>query len=89
MASMTIRNIDETVKKRLRLRAAENGRSLEAEARDILSRSAAVKQPSKHRKTGLDLFDELRRVAERFGGVDLEPFPDETLHVPKTTKRPK
>jgi plasmid stability protein len=38
MASILIRNIDEEVKARLRLRAARRGASMEAEARDILKR---------------------------------------------------
>jgi plasmid stability protein len=37
MASITIRNLDDEIKQRLRVRAAENGRSME-EARDILRR---------------------------------------------------
>ena len=36
MASITIRNLDDDVKTRLRMRAAENGRSMEEEARVIL-----------------------------------------------------
>jgi plasmid stability protein len=36
MASITIRGLDEHTKKRLRVRAARNGRSMEAEAREIL-----------------------------------------------------
>jgi len=36
MASITIRNLDDDVKHRLRVRAAEHGRSMEEEARDIL-----------------------------------------------------
>ncbi len=36
MASITIRNLDDDLKRRLRVRAAENGRSLEEEAREIL-----------------------------------------------------
>jgi phosphopantothenoylcysteine decarboxylase/phosphopantothenate--cysteine ligase len=36
--TLTIRNLDEAVKQRLRVRAAQHGRSMEAEARDILSR---------------------------------------------------
>ncbi len=38
MASITIRNLDDEIKQRLRVRAAENGRSMEEEARDILRR---------------------------------------------------
>jgi plasmid stability protein len=38
MATLTIRNLDEKVKRRLQVRAALNGRSMEAEAREMLSR---------------------------------------------------
>jgi len=38
MASLTIRNLDEEVKRRLRMRGARNGRSMEAEARALLSK---------------------------------------------------
>ncbi|MGC2162117.1 MAG: hypothetical protein WA634_09435 [Silvibacterium sp.] len=37
MASITIRKLDDQVKMRLRVRAAEHGRSMEEEAREILS----------------------------------------------------
>jgi plasmid stability protein len=70
MASMTIRNIDETVKRRLRLRAAENGRSLEAEARAILGASVA-KTTVAAKDTEANLFDAIRRRFEPFGGVEL------------------
>lgn len=36
LASITIRNLDDDVKTRLRVRAADNGRSMEEEARLIL-----------------------------------------------------
>jgi plasmid stability protein len=42
MASLTIRNLDNTLKARLRLRAARHGRSMEAEARTILAESLNV-----------------------------------------------
>lgn len=38
MPTITIRNLEEQVKQRLRILAAEHGRSMEAEARDILTR---------------------------------------------------
>jgi plasmid stability protein len=37
MATLTVRNLDDGLKARLRVRAAENGRSMEAEARAILN----------------------------------------------------
>ena len=36
--TLTVRNLDETVKQKLRQQAARHGRSMEAEARDILAR---------------------------------------------------
>jgi plasmid stability protein len=41
MASITIRNLDESVKRKLRLRAAQRNRSMEEEARDILRTALA------------------------------------------------
>lgn len=47
MATLTIRKLPEEVHKRLRLRAARRGRSMEAEAREILAQalSAEVELP--------------------------------------------
>ncbi|MGB3307011.1 MAG: hypothetical protein WBA63_12555 [Thermomicrobiales bacterium] len=44
MAALTIHNLDDEVKAKLRARAAKHGRSMEAEAREILT--AAVDSPS-------------------------------------------
>ena len=66
MASITIRNLDEDVTRRLRVRAAESGRSMEAEARDILRRSLSEAPPPK---------DLARAIHARFaalGGVELQ-----------------
>ena len=41
MASLTVRQLDEKLKKQLRLRAAKNGRSVEDEVRTILRSAAA------------------------------------------------
>lgn len=37
MANITVRNLDDQVQQRLKRRAAEHGRSMEAEARSILT----------------------------------------------------
>lgn len=42
MATLTIRNLDEDTKRRIRIAAAQNGRSMEAEAREILTRAVAL-----------------------------------------------
>ena len=44
MAGITVRNLEEGLKRQLRLQAAENGRSMEEEARVIL-RTALYNQP--------------------------------------------
>ena len=41
MASLTVRQLDEALKKKLRLRAAKSGRSVEDEVRTILRAAAA------------------------------------------------
>ncbi len=65
MASLTIRNLDDALKASLRIRAAEHGRSMEEEARQILGKSLVRGRTS----VGLG-----SRIASRFtavGGVDL------------------
>ena len=47
MATLTVRNLPDEVHRGLRLRAAEHGRSTEAEVRDILA--TAVKPPNRLR----------------------------------------
>ncbi len=66
MASITIRQLEETTKRKLRLRAAQHGRSMEKEAREILK--AAVDQPEPQQK---DLVEAIRRRFAKYGGVDL------------------
>jgi plasmid stability protein len=70
MASITVRNLDDNVKKRLRKQAAENGRSLEAEARAIL-RAGLRTTPGAKEETGADLFDSIHRRFAPLGGLDL------------------
>jgi plasmid stability protein len=69
MASITIRNLDESVKRRLRLRAAQRNRSMEDEARDIL-RTALAQEPARLE----NLADSIRRRVEPLGSVEL-PLP--------------
>jgi plasmid stability protein len=45
MASITIRNLEDAVKQRLRVRAAEHGHSMEEEARNILRQVMAEATP--------------------------------------------
>ena len=74
MATMTIRNIDDQLKTRLRIRAAQHGRSMEDEARDIL-RSALSAEPART----ATLVDAIRARIEPLGGIELEPPPREPI----------
>ncbi len=76
MASMTIRNLGDDVKQRLRIQAAEHGHSMEDEAREILR--AALTEPAP--PTNL-----ARAIHARFaplGGVELDIPPREPMRDP-------
>jgi len=77
MASITIRNLEETTKRKLKVRAAMHGRSMEQEAREIL-KSALKTAPGKE----LNLAEAIRRRFAPLGGVELEPFPREPIRDP-------
>ena len=66
MSSITIRNLDPAIKERLRVRAAERGHSMEAEARRILQ--AALQSPS--RTPASNLYERIRALVEPLGGAD-------------------
>ncbi|MCV9940597.1 plasmid stabilization protein [Boseaceae bacterium BT-24-1] len=77
MASMTIRNIEDQLKARLRVRAAEHGRSMEDEARDILRIALAgeAQRPA-------NLAASIRTRLAATGGVQLDIPPREALPEP-------
>lgn len=82
MATLTIRQLDERTKARLRVRAAHHGRSMEEEAREIL-RSALRESSS---STG-NLAEAIHRRVAPFGGVELElPSRDAVRNLPKFTE---
>ena len=76
MASITIRNLDDGIKTRLRVRAATNGRSMEEEARNIL-RDAVEQEAGPH-----NLADAIRERFAPYGGVDLDIPPREPMREP-------
>jgi plasmid stability protein len=64
--AVSIRNLDDRVKERLRLRAARHGRSMEAEMRAILTE--AVSEPGED----IGLFQALLDKFGQLGGVELD-----------------
>jgi len=77
MASLTIRNIEDPLKARLRIRAAHHGRSMEDEARHIL-RAALTEE----RQPVTDLGEAIHQRFARIGGVEVEETKRETLRPP-------
>ena len=77
MASITIRNLDDDVKTRLRIRAAEKGRSMEEEARLIL-REAVGREEAPEKGLGTAIHERFKPL----GGVELELPPREPMREP-------
>jgi antitoxin FitA len=67
MASITIRNLDEQLKVRLRIRAARHHRSMEDEVRELLRAALAEDTPPSG-----DLVERIRSRFARFGDVALD-----------------
>jgi plasmid stability protein len=74
MSVLTVRNLDDDLKTRLRVRAAQHGRSMEAEAREILRESLA---DQRERKVG-------SWIRERFQSLGLDE-----LEINPRTKLPR
>jgi len=77
MASITIRRLDDRVKAKLRLRAADHGRSMEEEAREILKSGVRAKRVPR-----LNLAESIRRHIEPLGGVELAVPPRQAVRRP-------
>ena len=67
MAALSIRDLDDSVKEKLRLRAARHGRSMEAEIRLILTEAVTEEE-----RPRTDLFSALTERFAQLGGVDLD-----------------
>jgi plasmid stability protein len=77
MSAITVRNLSDTTHRALRLRAAEHGRSTEAEIRAILD---DIARPQDRLQMGNALIDLFRPL----GGVDLDIARDSTPVEPLT-----
>jgi plasmid stability protein len=77
MASITIRDIDDRLKARLRVQAAHHGHSMEEEAREILRTALST-----GRSRNGSLVDSIRARIEPLGGIELEIAPREAIREP-------
>ena len=80
MASITIRRLSESTKRRLRLRAARSGHSMEQEARELLEAGLALPE-AEPKNVG----EAIRKIFAPLGGVDLKipprgPIRDPGIH---------
>jgi plasmid stability protein len=75
MATLVIRDLDDAIKARLRVRAAHHGRSMEAEARAILR--AALTERAAQRGLG-------SRIQQRFADLD-----EVAITLPPRTEEPR
>lgn len=67
MSAITIRKLPDEVKQRLRMRAAAKGRSMEAEAREILLTALDAPPP-----VDLTWVEKLIALGDELGGVEIE-----------------
>ncbi|KVO47988.1 plasmid stability protein [Burkholderia ubonensis] len=75
MPVITVRNLPDEVHRALRVRAAQHGRSTEAEVRDILEKAV---RPEGRVKLGMLLAE----IGREIGGVDLDIQRDKTPTEP-------
>lgn len=77
MRVVTVRNLPEETHRALRLRAAQHGRSPEAEIREILEEAVRP-------ETRLKIGSELAAFGERYGGIDLDLAREQAPTEPAT-----
>lgn len=76
MASITIRNLDESLKAKLRIQSAQNGCSMEAEVRNILRKTLTQQT---------DIVDFAYRIRQRFAGLQIDSL---TLPLRQAVRTP-
>jgi antitoxin FitA len=77
MASITIRNLDESIKGRLRVRAAHHKRSMEDEARKILAAALTGEYEAEQ-----SLAESIQKRFRALGGVELELPQRQAMRTP-------
>lgn len=78
MATLTVRNLDDDVARRLRIRAAEHGRSAEAEHREILRTALLGAEQKLSRQQAAERLAEFRRRTAGRGSASATGLLDES-----------
>lgn len=76
MASLTVRNLDETLKTKLRVRAARMGRSMEEEVRVILATALADEEEAH------SLADQIHQRFLAIGGFEMPSINRDAMSEP-------
>ena len=79
--SITVRGLEAGTKKKLRLRAAEHGHSMEEEVRTILRRAVGDEAGNAARAEE-DLGTSIRRRVAKYGGIEFELPPRQPVREP-------
>lgn len=82
MATLTIRKLTDATKGKLRVRAAENGRSMEEEARRIIEDAVGPDD-------NVSLAEAIHRIFAPLGGIDLELPPRQPVGEPPDFSGPE
>jgi plasmid stability protein len=69
MATLTVRNVPDEVHKGLRLRAAQNGRSVEEEIRRILAEQVTPDAEYRNSKTPEEIAEAVKRIQDLFAPI--------------------
>jgi len=82
MATVIIRRLEDATKRKLRIRASHNGRSMEAEAREILRNALRGPAPS-----GRDLGASIQSRFAPLGGIQLPEVRREAMRRPRVFEK--
>ncbi|NBT55722.1 MAG: pantothenate metabolism flavoprotein [Betaproteobacteria bacterium] len=85
MSSITIRNLDDSLKASLRLRAARHGLSMEQEVRNILRNTLAAESGA---SSGLDFALRINQRVKGLGANDLRLPPRQSARTPPDFDQP-
>lgn len=86
MASLTIRQLDESVKRRLRMQAARHGHSMEEEARVIL-KAGLVSNVETTPRSGKEFADAIISRFAKYDGIELDLPAREAMREPPDFSR--
>jgi antitoxin FitA len=89
MASLFIRNLSDETKKALRIRAAENGRSMTEEARSLIEAGTAARPRSPKAPEATNWVDKMLADLRAIGDAELELLPRDVAPPPPDFSGPE